>query len=195
MTPPGENYPKINQTPVYAPDYSSYRNRPHMQRYTIIWAIIVVALAIAILVIASCNPKPARAEIAPLAIARQEIGHGEQGGNNRGKYVRRYLEGREGLPWCAGFISYCFKQAGRDIPYTLRAKNFIGYGRCLAITELRPGDLIIFSRKGGGHVGIIEKIGKDGFVSIEGNSGKFPAVIKRIEHKFSEDSIYRYVRI
>ena len=195
MTPPGENFPKINQTPIYAPDYSSYRNRPYMQRCTIIWAIVIVALAIAILSIVSCNPKAARAEIAPLAIARQEIGHGEQGANNRGKYVRQYLNGREGLPWCAGFISYCFKRAGKDIPYTLRAKNFIGYGRCLAIAELRPGDLVVFSRKGGGHVGIVERIDDYGFISIEGNLGKFPAKVKRVKHLWFEDSIYRFVRI
>ena len=56
---------------------------------------------------------------AALAVAIQEMqaGHGEEGGDNRGQHVRTYLNSQvaEGSSWCAGFVSYCFRQAlGRD---------------------------------------------------------------------------------
>ncbi|MGH8615966.1 MAG: peptidoglycan-binding domain-containing protein [Gammaproteobacteria bacterium] len=45
-------------------------------------------------------------------IEELKAGAGEVGGNNRGLFVKKYLNGiaPEGNPWCAGFISYCFAQ-------------------------------------------------------------------------------------
>lgn len=113
-------------------------------------------------------------------IAQSEIGNGEMGGNNKGYYVRQYLNGRENLPWCAGFISYCAKKAGYKLPYTLQAKDFMRLGRVVKTPQV--GDLIIFSRQGGGHIGVIESINKDKIISIEGNLGEYPAKVKRVVH-------------
>ncbi len=41
-------------------------------------------------------------------------GAGEIGGNNKGKWVKKYLQPvglGEGNPWCAAFLSWCFLQA------------------------------------------------------------------------------------
>ena len=130
-----------------------------------------------------------------LNCARQEIGHGEQGGNNKGIYVRKYLNGQEGLPWCAGFVSWCVREAGYDIPYLLRAKSYLKYGQKIERWALQPGDLVIFSRKGGGHIGIIERIVNNGFISIEGNTGAYPSRVKRINHMFQDENIIGFVRI
>jgi uncharacterized protein (TIGR02594 family) len=121
----------------------------------------------------------ARADV--LSIARLEIGHGEMFGNNRGFYVRQYLNGREGLPWCAGFVSYCAKKSGLNIPYTLLAKDFLRLGK--KVNNPQSGDLIVFSRKGGGHVGIVEKVTKDTITTIEGNLGEYPSKVKRVNYK------------
>lgn len=128
-------------------------------------------------------------------VARGEIGKGETIANNAGRDVEKYLRTPEHLSWCAGFVSYCLKAAGVEIKYTLRALEFVNYGRQLAIIELQVGDIVIFKRKGGGHIGIIESIKDNSFISIEGNVGKFPAKVKRVEHKFFEENIYRFVRI
>jgi len=98
-----------------------------------------------------------------LSIAQSQIGLGELGGNNRGQFVRQYLNGREGLPWCAGFVSFCAKKSGLNIPYTLRAKDFMKLGQ--KVNKPQAGDLIVFSRQGGGHIGIVEKINKRRYYS------------------------------
>jgi peptidoglycan hydrolase-like protein with peptidoglycan-binding domain len=108
----------------------------------------------------------------------------EIGGDNRGPFVQRYLNGilPEGNPWCAGFVSYCFTKAPSGIPfnYTLGARNVLqqfkkrgwahepnsGYSP-------QPGDVVVWWREqiGGekGHVGIVHHLG-DGFLyTIEGN--------------------------
>ena len=155
------------------------------------WGAIIIGTILGLIVFFAV--KPVGADV--LSVAQSEIGHGEYWGNNRGPYVRQYLNGRENLPWCAGFVSYCLKKSGSDLPYLLQAKSFIGYGRCVCIAELKKGDLVIFNRKGGGHVGIVETINKNSFISIEGNVGKYPAKVKRVEHNFFEVSIYRFVRL
>jgi uncharacterized protein (TIGR02594 family) len=132
--------------------------------------------------------------LATLRIAQGEIGNGEQSGNNMGRYIQRY-NGRQGLPWCAGFISYCVKQAGVKLPYTLRAKDYARYEHSISKKEASSGGIVIFNRIGGGHIGIMESISKEGFISIEGNVGKFPAKVKRVKHRWSEKSIYKFVRI
>lgn len=138
-------------------------------------------LAIGCVIALLCICGVSRAEVTPLAIAQSQIGLGEMGGNNRGQYVQRYLNGQSDLPWCAGFVSYCFKKSGHKLPYTLRARDFLKIGK--RVSNPRPNDLMVFSRKGGGHIGIIEKVNKETIVTIEGNVGKFPAKVKRVTYK------------
>ena len=53
----------------------------------------------------------------------------EIGGNNRGPFVRKYLNGiaPQGSPWCAGFVSWCFAQHGAGIPfnYSVGARDIL----------------------------------------------------------------------
>lgn len=141
--------------------------------------IVCLLLGLFIALFSSCSMTPARADI--ISIAQSQIGLGELGGNNRGIYVRKYLNGQEGLPWCAGFVSWCMKEAGYDLPYLLRAKSFLKYGN--PVSEPQAEDLIIFSRKGGGHVAIVEKVSKDAIITIEGNLGEYPSKVKRVNYK------------
>lgn len=142
-------------------------------------AVILIASILLCGVILLLCVGTARADI--LTIAQSQIGLGEVGGNNKGMYVRRYLNGREGLPWCAGFVSYCVVKDGIRIPYTLRARDFLKLG--IKVSNPKPGDLIVFSRQGGGHVGIVEKITKDTITTIEGNTGDYPSKVKRITYQ------------
>ena len=125
--------------------------------------------------------------------ARAQIGQGELWGNNKGPAVQRYLKRKDALPWCAGFVSYCLKTSGVKFRYTLRAKDFLTYG--VKVLLPFPGDLVIFTRKGGGHIGIVEQVFKDYYISIEGNVGDYPARVKRIRHSYNEKSFLAFRRL
>ncbi len=130
-----------------------------------------------------------------VSIAQSQIGRGETSGNNRGPDVKKYLSGKEGLPWCAGFVSYCAKTSGSKIRYTLRAKDFLRLGK--KIKEPMAGDLIVFSRSGGsGHVGIIETVSLTKIITIEGNTGNYPSKVKRFSYnKNHVKNLLVYIRI
>ena len=127
-----------------------------------------------------------------LRVARGEIGKGETAANNCGRDVAKYLRTKDHLSWCAGFVSFVLSNADIKIKYTLRAKDFLSYG-VKVLTPL-PSDLVIFTRRGGGHVGIVEQVFKDYYISIEGNVGDFPARVKRIKHSYNEKNFLCFRR-
>lgn len=157
---------------------------------------VLAIIALLLLVMSLCFGK-ARAQNIPMpaivSIAQSQIGKGELWGNNRGADVKKYLQGQEGLPWCAGFVSYCVKRAGLNTRYTLRAKDYLKLGK--VVNKPKSGDIVVFTRSGGGHVGIIIEIGDFHFATIEGNVGKYPAKVKTFIHKYSEKSIIGFVRL
>ena len=113
--------------------------------------------------------------------AQRELGRGEFLFDNVGSDVKRYLNGEEHLPWCAGFVSYVLRESGIKIQYTLRARDFLKLGK--TIKDPRAGDLIVFSRGSGcGHVGIIERVDKNKIYTIEGNTGNVPSKVKRLSY-------------
>ena len=52
-------------------------------------------------------------------IGGMAAGHAEEGDNNLGPHVARYLKRILAPPadWCAGFVSWCFKNSGQPMPY------------------------------------------------------------------------------
>jgi len=115
-------------------------------------------------------------------IAQKELGNGEMYGDNRGPDIKKYMQGKEGLSWCTGFVSYCLINGGYKIPYTLRAKDFLNLG--VKVKDPSIGDILVLDRgKYGGHVGIIEDIDGDEITTIEGNVGKYPAKVRRVFYK------------
>ena len=121
-----------------------------------------------------------------VAIAELKAGAGEIGGNNRGPFVKKYLnrlapEGRDG-PWCAGFLSFCFAQNPAGIPfeYTVGARNILrefkdnGWDKSPnSGYSPKPGDVVVWWREslpsGKGHVGLVHQL-RDGFLyTVEGN--------------------------
>jgi uncharacterized protein (TIGR02594 family) len=119
-------------------------------------------------------------------IAQRELGHGETTGNNRGSDIRRYLQGKENLPWCAGFVSHVLKQANiTTYPYTLSSLKYYKTAKEKRLLTNNPqaGDLIIFTRQGGGHIGIIEKVDNNFIYTVEGNVGNYPSKVKRVIYR------------
>ncbi|HDZ77121.1 MAG TPA: CHAP domain-containing protein [Candidatus Omnitrophica bacterium] len=122
--------------------------------------------------------------------ARAELGNGETTSNNCGVAIKRYLNGRENLAWCAGFISYILQQNNvKDIAYCLSAKTIFNRAKAqgLIVSTPRPGDLICFWRgkRNGwqGHIGIVESVSKAAITAIEGNAGAYPSKVKRVTYK------------
>jgi len=120
--------------------------------------------------------------------AISELGNGETDGNNKGPDIKRYNNGYEAA-WCAGFVSYILEESNVGLfEYSLSAKAIYNEAnRKNRITAIpKAGDLIIFHRGNPkswqAHIGIIEKVDKDYIYTIEGNVGKFPAVVKRFKY-------------
>lgn len=114
-------------------------------------------------------------------VATAHIGRGETIADNTGPWVERYTGGKH-VPWCAGFVSYVLRESGRDLPYTLWARDFArrgAYGK-LAAGPIR-GEIVVFKRgKVSGHVAIVDQVlDQNRFWIIEGNHGAFPAKVKR----------------
>jgi peptidoglycan endopeptidase LytE len=71
----------------------------------------------------------------------------------------RYLYGGEtpGIGFdCSGFVQYVFGRHGLDLPRTSRQQAHAGRVLPRSVASLQPGDLMLFSSKGGGvdHVAI-----------------------------------------
>ena len=128
-----------------------------------------------------------------ITLATAEIGNGEIGKNNAGKYVKRYNQGLEAA-WCAGFVSYILKQANfTGLDYSLSTKAIYNQAKEKNRVTLTPkvGYLIVFWRDNPkswkGHVGIISKIDDTFLYSVEGNKRAFPSRVK--EFKYNKNNI------
>jgi len=122
----------------------------------------------------------------------------EEGGNNRGVWPeafmrlldpevpaeRAQLTGGQQGPWCAGFVSWCLKQAyGPSAPNSwgaLRLGSLWGSGRGASRVEFRharAGDLIVWRRDVpneplAGHIGIVVGQMSGAVIVIEGNGSR-----------------------
>lgn len=113
----------------------------------------------------------------------------EIGGQNKGPWVRLYMDGNEGeqWPWCAGFASFILKQACRtmDLPLPIatsvscdslaasaRDKGLFLPGAGLDRQKVRPGTFFLNRRTSTDwtHVGIVIKVDEKVFMTIEGNT-------------------------
>lgn len=73
--------------------------------------------------------------------------------------------------WCGLFVAHCMKFAGHSIPkHWYRAKDWLNWGH--SVIEPVYGCVAVFTRDGGGHVGIV--VGKDSLgriMVLGGNQG------------------------
>lgn len=82
-------------------------------------------------------------------------------------------------PWCGLFMAVIAKRAGKDLPpLAVRAKSWVCWGSPVFTTKL--GDVLVFTRNGGGHVGLY--VGEDPkcYHVLGGNQGDAVS-ITRIE--------------
>jgi lysozyme family protein len=132
-----------------------------------------------------------------IAAARQHADQRpvEVGGNNRGPWVRLYMEGREGeeQKWCAGFVCFIIAQAARDLgvaapfPRQVWVPSLVGDAKtgnrfvpegALADplqrrSRLKPGDVFVVRQSSTmwTHTGFVLSLNESTFDTIEGNTG------------------------
>jgi hypothetical protein len=114
----------------------------------------------------------------------------ELGGQNKGPWVRLYMKGNEGeaWPWCAGFVSFILKQAcgtlsvslplGTSFSCDILAANakakviFLKESQIGSGKKVTPGSFFLERRTATDwtHTGIVIKVEKDVFHTIEGNT-------------------------
>lgn len=160
------------------------------------WPIIAI-LALILALLTTCAFADQGQRI--VKIAESQIGKGEQGGNNKGKEVKKYTQGKE-VPWCAGFVSWTLRHAGKEIPYLLSATAYWSLYANARIKQPKAGDIICFYRggrkSGRGHVGIVEKVYRGSITTIEGNVGNYPAKVTRRHYKINNiPRLLGFVRI
>lgn len=132
-----------------------------------------------------------------------ELGNGEEGANNKGHHIKRYMKERENMSWCAGFVSYVLEKSEvKQLGYNYSAKQIYNKAKKLGweVKEPQAGDLIIFWRDNPkswkGHIGIIEEVRENIIIVIEGNKGKYPAKVNRfIYNKSDIPKLLGYIRI
>jgi hypothetical protein len=139
---------------------------------------------------------------------------GEQGGNNKGVFVKKYLQPaglEEGNPWCAAFLSWCFLRASggdrrampfkysagaRNIYNQFKQKNWVFDG-VDTTKKIEPGDIVAWWRtslaSGNGHIGIVHHF-DDGFIyTIEGNKAANVAGFSYVKTRM--DKLLGYGRV
>lgn len=146
------------------------------------------------------------------AIRELNAGAGEEGGNNRGPWVQKYLQPcglGEGHSWCAAFVSWCFLQAAdgnkKNMPfkYSAGARNIFnqlkqrGYSYDAIQGLPQPGDIVTWWRvsmaSGFGHIGIVHHF-NDGFLyTLEGNKAANVAGFSYVKTRM--DKVLGYGRI
>ena len=123
-------------------------------------------------------PNPERVLLAAAVLA-DDIQVREVGGNNKGEWVEAILEGvklGEGYPWCAAFIEFCCDVAGFTAGPTDRASaavdSWLTWARMEGRVTSNPkrGDLCLWKRSTGNHIGIVTDLTITSIMSIEGNT-------------------------
>lgn len=102
-----------------------------------------------------------------------EAQSGGGGGSRAVTVAKRYLgtnPTRRGRRWCAEFMNMVERKVGRSGTGSAMAKSYANYGR--RVSNPRPGDIAVLSRKGGGHVGYVMSVQGNKVKLISGNHGR-----------------------
>lgn len=94
-------------------------------------------------------------------------------GNRLGARVLGIAYGADSVPWCGLFAAWCVHQHGIVPPkIAIRAKAWAGWGDALSVTATRPplGAIAVFTRQGGGHVGFVVAVHRNGDLDILGGN-------------------------
>ena len=77
----------------------------------------------------------------------------------------------DAIPWCGLMEAFCMVSSGilPPVPNPLSARAWGGWGK--ALSRPIPGAVLVFTRPGGGHVGLYEAEDETSYLVIAGNQG------------------------
>lgn len=82
-------------------------------------------------------------------------------------------------PWCGVFVAECMRTHGFGLPQTwMRASSWGTWGANLRASHVAPGAILVFTRKGGGHVGFYVGEDKLYYYVLGGNQNNMVNVAK-----------------
>lgn len=128
-----------------------------------------------------------------LVLAEKYIGQKEISGPTHNKAIvgfwkRVFLSGisNDETPWCAAFVGAVLEDSGFKSTRSGLAKSYLNWGTPLKTPVL--GCIVVFTRKGGGHVGFV--VGKDkvGNLYVLGGNQSDAVNIK----KFTTENVVGY---
>lgn len=124
------------------------------------------------------------ADVPWLVKARSYFGLTEVVGPQHNKTIQLWLSKLRAwwqddeTPWCGTFVAHCMQESGFEIPKNwFRAKEWAEYGSNLRTTHLCPGAILVFDRKGGGHVGFYIAEDDKFYHVLGGNQGNKVSVM------------------
>ncbi len=128
-----------------------------------------------------------KAETSPkiLVNARKLIGTREVLGEKNNPLILQWAKdlnlesiyNADSIPWCGLFMAHVCKISELEIPkMPLRAKNWLNFGDEQEHAML--GDVLVFSRNGGGHVGIYVGEDKNFYHVLGGNQGDKVSIVR-----------------
>lgn len=89
------------------------------------------------------------------------------------------------IPWCGLAMAYVVHMAGLEVPkIALRALAWNKFG--MQVQEAMLGDILTFTRKGGGHVGIYVGEDKDCYHVLGGNQSDAMNVTRILKSRLSQ---------
>jgi uncharacterized protein (TIGR02594 family) len=112
-----------------------------------------------------------------IKIAKGYIGIREMPGVATAPVIQKWLLGLKAwwkddeTPWCGVFVAQCFRESGMPVPKNwFRALGWLDWG--VPINQPMYGCVVIYSRKGGGHVGFAVGVDDRGrILTLGGNQG------------------------
>lgn len=83
----------------------------------------------------------------------------------------------DATPWCGLFCAVVAQRAGKEVPpQCLRALSWADFGT--KVEQAMLGDILVFKRTGGGHVGIYVGEDKNNYYVLGGNQGDKVCIAK-----------------
>lgn len=81
------------------------------------------------------------------------------------------------IPWCGLFMAYVVISSGRTpVKNPLTARNWTSWG--VAASTAKLGDILVFERGTGGHVGLYIAEDKEGYYVLGGNQANTVSIVR-----------------
>lgn len=110
-----------------------------------------------------------------LTLARKYVGLAEVPGKETAPTISRWLRSLKAwwsddeTPWCGVFVAAVMQEAGYERPkHWYRAKAWADYGSALSGPE--KGCIVVYDRRGGGHVGFVTGVDAAGRIFTLGGN-------------------------